>query len=123
MAAQTLNPGPWHDLMSDGCTGVFNLGYKKECINHDRKYHFGGTVEDKLIADGEFYDDMCAVPGFWGWVARRGLARIRYNGVRFLTYNYPPGHHKRKYSDKLVEARNWKGPGLQYLTRCSPNSG
>lgn len=111
MAKQDANPPPWDDSMSDGCSGVFNLGYTKPCKNHDRKYHVGGTVEDKLLADDELYDDMCATPGFWGWMARHGMARERYIGVRFFTYNYPPWHPRRRKSDDSIEAFNWLGPG------------
>ena len=110
MARQDPNPPPWTPGSGDGCTGVLDLGYTIPCDNHDRKYAEGGTVEDKLIADGEFYDDMCATKGFWGWAARHGIARVRYVGVRFATYNYPPGHPARR-KDILVEAFNWLGPG------------
>ncbi len=112
MAKQDLNPPPWDDSMADGCSGVLDLGFIVACNKHDMKYHFGGSVEDKLIADGEFYDDMCATPSFWGWMARRGLARVRYSGLRFATYNYPPGHRKRS-NQQYVEAWNWLGPGMK----------
>lgn len=98
--------------MADGCSGVVDLGFTQACNNHDRKYHFGGSVEDKLIADDDFYEDMCATPGFWGFIARRGVASIRYHGVRMLTYNYPPGHKKRSLRHGMVEAWNWAGPGI-----------
>lgn len=111
MAKQDPNPPMWDDSMSDGCSGVIDLGFKVPCAKHDEKCHYGGSVEDKLIADGEFYSDMCDTPGFWGWVARHGVARIRYNGVRFLTYNYPPNHPARSRATGLVEAWNWEGPG------------
>lgn len=112
MAKQDPNPPPWHDNMADGCSGVVDLGFTEECNTHDKKYHFGGTVEEKLIADGEFYSDMCNKKGFLGWLARRGLARERYIGVRWLTYNYPPGHKARSRATGLVEAWNWEGPGF-----------
>ena len=112
MARQDPNPPPWDDSMADGCSGVVDFGYTWACNRHDRAYHYGGTVEDKLIADGQFYDDMCATPGFWGWLARHGVARERYIGVRWTTYNYPPGHPARSESI-YVEAWNWIGPGPQ----------
>ncbi len=111
MAAQDPNPGPWDDSMADGCSGVLDLGFLEPCNRHDERYHFGGTVEEKLIADGEFYAGMCAVKGIWGWYARHGGARIRYSGVRFTTYNYPPQHPQRS-SGNFIEAWNWLGPGL-----------
>ncbi len=111
MAHQTANPPEWDNSMADGCSGVLDLGYEIPCIAHDRAYHYGGTVEDKLIADGKFYDDMCNVGGFWGFMARMGIARERYIGVRWTTYNYPPGHPQRSESI-YIEAFNWKGPGL-----------
>tara|TARA_Y100000310_G_scaffold184552_1_gene184692 strand:+ start:2249 stop:2587 length:339 start_codon:yes stop_codon:yes gene_type:complete len=110
MAHQTANPRPWVTSMADGCSGVLDLGYTVPCEKHDRAYHYGGSIEDKLVADGKFYDDMCEVPGFWGWMARRGIARTRYIGVRWTTYNYPPGHPSRK-TDVRIEAFNWLGPG------------
>ncbi len=111
MAKQNANPGDWDDSMADGCSGVIDFGFTKACNAHDRKYFLGGTVEDKLVADGEFYYAMCRTPGYWGWIARHGMARIRYNGVRFLTYNYPPGHPSRNEDGTCLEAFNWLGPG------------
>jgi hypothetical protein len=110
MAKQDANPPPWDDSMANGCSGVLDLGFTAECNQHDAEYHVGGTVEDKLVADGNFYDNMCNKSGFLGWLARHGLARTRYIGVRWITYNYPPGHPKRK-TDIRVEAFNWLGPG------------
>ena len=66
----------------------------------------------KLAADDQFYQDMCAVPGIGGWIARRGLARIRYTGIRMFTYSYPPGHRNRVDQKNRVEAFNWLGKGL-----------
>lgn len=111
MADQTTSPLPWDDTMSDGCSGVLDLGFTKACIAHDEKYHYGGDIVAKMVADDEFYQDMVDTSGFWGWVARRGLARERYIGVRTLTYNYPPGHSMRRSFHK-VEAWNWLGPGM-----------
>ncbi len=99
--------------MSDGCSGVCDFGFTRACIDHDRKYHYGGGVVDKLRADDEFYSDMCETPGFWGWMARHGMARIRYAGVRNLTYSYPPGHPNRIDTGSRAEAFNWLGPGYQ----------
>ena len=106
MAPQNPNPGPWHDFMSDGCTGVLNLGYKIPCTRHDEAQHRGGTVAEKLAGDDRFHADMCARPGFWGWAARHGIADIRYHVVRKVTYNYPPGHPMRSNFPKL-ETWNW----------------
>ena len=97
--------------MGDGCSGVFDYGYKKACDRHDKAYHEGGGIVDKLIADGKFHRDMCATPGFWGWMAREYIADRRYAGVRMLTFNYPPGHPERVDFPGRVEAFNWKGPG------------
>ena len=111
MAKQDYNPPPWNDSMSDGCSGVLDLGYSIPCRNHDRAFHYGGTVRDKKIADWNLYIDMWTVKGFWGWVARRGLARVRYWGVRWLTYNYPPWDPARVKFPFRLERFNWLGPG------------
>ena len=113
MAEQDRNPPPWEPGMGDGCSGVMDFGFKKACDNHDERYNCGGTIENKLAADGAFYDDMCdpkVVGRYWAWMGRHGWARIRYNGVRWTTYNYPPGHSDRS-DGKYVEAFNWLGPG------------
>ena len=81
--------------MSDGCSGVLDFWWNAACVKHDEAYHWGGSVEDKLIADGQLHADMCETPGIGGWLARRGWAYIRYAGVRRLTYNYPPDHPSR----------------------------
>lgn len=109
MAKQDANPPSWDDSMSDGCSGVPNYGYGQVCITHDRAYHYGGTLEDKLVADGLFHKGMCDLPGFAGWFARAGFANIRYTGIRATTYNYPPGHEMRDEYSILFEAFNWLG--------------
>lgn len=111
MAKQDANPPPWHKSMGDGCSGVCDFWWTEACDKHDKAYHEGGTVEDKLVADGKFYDDMCSTPGVGGWMARRGWARIRYTGIRFATYNYPPNHPYRGNEDSRIEAFNWLGSG------------
>ena len=58
MAAQNANPEPWDDSMADGCSGVFNLGYRKPCCRHDHRYYLGGDAEDKAFADDMMYQDM-----------------------------------------------------------------
>jgi|TARA_Y100000310_G_scaffold70538_1_gene66228 hypothetical protein len=97
--------------MSDGCSGVCDFGFTRACINHDRRYHYGGDVADKLVADDLLYRDMVETPGFWGWMARRGMAKVRYTGVRMFTYSYPPDHPLRADQKNRVEAFNWLGKG------------
>lgn len=115
MAKQDRNPGPWNDSMSDGCSGVPDYGYKVPCARHDRRYFIGGDADDKAYADDQFYlemqDPRFVKSGFWRFVARNGLARTRWVGIRFATYNYPPGHRLRRASDDSIEAFNWLGPG------------
>lgn len=106
MAKQDRNPPPWTSDMSDGCSGVCDFWWTKACQDHDEAYHYGGSIEDKLIADGDFYEAMCNTPGVGGWVARHGWAKVRYDGVRRLTYNYPPGHFARH--GFRAEAWNWE---------------
>lgn len=115
MAKQNAVPGPWSDSMSDGCSGVLDLGYRISCARHDHRYFVGGDADDKSFADNEFYLDMqdprYTKSKFWRFVARNGLARIRWVGIRFATYNYPPGHRLRRENDDSIEAFNWLGPG------------
>ena len=93
--------------MSDGCSGVPDwMGSAQPCINHDKAYFYGGTVEDKMIDDDRLYTELLSLGFPWTW----GYARVRYNGVRWLLYNYPPGHAMRS-SQVYLEAFNWKGPG------------
>jgi len=106
MAAQNANPAPWHDSMSDGCScpKIFKplmLPFRKDCLNHDAKYHNGGTWQDKERADTALYDEIYA----HGWYGRM-LAPWVYNGVRVGTYNYPPGHELRSWR-KLSKAKSW----------------
>jgi hypothetical protein len=111
MAKQTSTPAPWNDSMSDGCSGVLDLGFELACTIHDKRYHYGGSIEDKLQTDDLFYTDMCDTPGIWGWIARRGLASIRYHGIRMTTYGYPVGHPMR--NGYKIEAWNWLGKSSQ----------
>ncbi len=109
MAHQSKTPAEWDDAMSDGCSGVLNLWWRETCVAHDKAYHYGGSVEDKLVADDRLYRDMRNTPGLGGWLARRGWALVRYTGVRNFTFNYPPGHPSRSEDRRRVEAFNWLG--------------
>lgn len=112
MAAQNANPPPWDDSMSDGCSGVFDLGFCTPCVRHDHRYHLGGDADDKAFADDELYQDMKDprfVNWFWRGAATGGMARERWTGVRMLTINYPPGHRLRREENGSVEAFNWLG--------------
>lgn len=107
MAEQTANPGTWSESLSDGCSGVWDwFGSHPVCVKHDHAYFLGGTVEDKLAADDNMYAGLMVLGFPWTW----GYAKLRYDGVRCLTYSYPPGHPMRSSLPK-VEAFNWKGPG------------
>lgn len=110
MAKQDSDPPLWDaESMCDGCTGVLDYGYWDACCKHDRAYHYGGSHDDKQSADDQFYKDMCETPGFGGWYARLWLAKRRYIGVRWTTYNYPPGHVNRSEDSSYIEAWNWLG--------------
>lgn len=98
--------------MSDGCSGVFNLGFLIPCRRHDHRYYLGGDADDKAYADDQLYLDMKDpryVKWFWRMVATAGMARERWAGVRILTINYPPGHRLRREDNGSVEAFNWLG--------------
>ena len=112
MAKQDPNPPPWQDGMGDGCSGVLDFNAGPVCDRHDERYYYGGGVSDKLEADDEFYLGMIALGFPWTW----GLAKIRYDGVRKLTYSYPPGHPMRSDFFPRVEAFNWLGPGMPVVT-------
>ena len=98
--------------MSDGCSGVLNLGFRKVCVRHDHRYYLGGTVDDKSFSDDKLYLEMKDpryVNWFWRTVAKAGMARERWAGVRIFTINYPPGHRLRREENASIEAFNWLG--------------
>ena len=113
MAAQNANPPPWDDSMSDGCSGAPDYGYKIVCKRHDHRYFLGGDETDKAFGDDKFYlemqDPRYVKSWFWRAVARGGLARVRWAGLRFITINYPPGHRLRRLADDSREVFNWLG--------------
>ena len=113
MAKQNANPPRWDDSMSDGCSGVLDLGYKIVCERHDHRSYLGGDETDKAFTDDKFYlemqDPRYVKSRFWRAVARGGLARVRWAGLRFITINYPPGHRLRRLADNSVESFNWLG--------------
>lgn len=94
MAEQNATPGPWDDSMSDGCSGVpdkypFLVSLKRPCINHDRRYHFGGDRAAKKLADQIFRvetrETIQSLTGWQKWLAAPivyTLAEMRYLGVR-----------------------------------------
>lgn len=108
MAKQDPKPPSWKSEMGDGCSGVLDFNAGPACNIHDERYHYGGGVDEKLQADDEFYMNLMALgfPWTWGW------AKVRYDGVRKLTYSYPPGHPMRNSIFARVEAFNWEGPGM-----------
>lgn len=113
MAIQNANPSPWKEGMGDGCSGVFDFWFTKACNNHDKGYYEGGDEVQKQKLDDQFYADMCdpKVSGKIGsWMGRHGMAKERYIGVRWTTYNFPPGHPNRSEGN-YIEAFNWLGPG------------
>jgi len=113
VAAQDPNPPPWKPEYSDGCSGpiLMRLLYRDDCVDHDEGYWFGGTVEDKMRLDDKLYNDMCKRKGLRGVLARNGYARLCWTGLRFGTYNYPPGHPDRS-GGMYAETFNWLGPGM-----------
>ena len=119
MAKQQRDPPPWQDHMSDGCSGVPNYGYRIPCLRHDIRCYYGGDADDKSLCDDLLYlemqDPRYVESRFWRFVARNGLARTRWAGVRFITINYPPGHPNRRAPDNSLEVFNWLGPGWQNM--------
>ncbi len=96
MAKQDTNPPPWLDSMSDGCTGVPDRlpiigNMRPDCVQHDKRYHYGGTEEEKLIADLEFkaniennLKEMHWLKRIIAWPLVKACAGWRFVAVRVL---------------------------------------
>jgi hypothetical protein len=102
MAKQDSNPPEWSDEMGDGCSGVPDwlpfVGDMTDCCNeHDRAYHYGGTIEDFQAANKKFYDCIRKNKTCWFcYQLRKLVAHVRRSGVRSFG--------RRHF--------NWLGPGL-----------
>ena len=115
MAKQDAAPPAWRRAMSDGCTFVFNLGFRTPCERHDHRYQRGGDTEDKTRGDDCLYEEMkdpkYVESKFWRWQAEVWMAGERWKGVRLFTYNYAPDDPRRFNMIGRSEAFNWLGPG------------
>jgi len=112
LADQDPSPPPF-DPSKAQCSAPFFLRwvlrpFKKYCVRHDERYHYGGTWEEKLDADAELYWSIYND----GWYGRR-LAKVVYGHIRFYSFNYPPDHPARSARQiSKVRAWNWEGPGM-----------
>ncbi len=92
----TVKLPPWDDSMSDGCSALpigpramrrrFNTWVFSKwpdasagCLAHDRSYYYGGTMEDRTLADEDLMDDW-EEAGVPGWVRRLAWRFIRSGG-------------------------------------------
>jgi len=78
---------PWDPATSDGCSipsllvSVFPITpeQRKACERHDEKYYYGGTREDRLIADATLLIEWVKA-GMLAEQALSGFEAIRYGG-------------------------------------------
>ena len=71
---------PFDLRISDGCTGVFDLGVRHCCVTHDGAYWRGRTYVDKALADRMLRACIQAEGGVFYWT----LGWVRWAGVRVL---------------------------------------
>ena len=89
---------PWDDSMSDGCSALpigpralrrrFNLWLFRKypnttagCLAHDRSYYYGGTMEDRELADEDLMD---------AWEDAGVPERTRQLAYRFIRFGGDP---------------------------------
>ncbi len=66
------------DFEYDGCSSFPDGDYRDCCIEHDKKYFFGGSWQQRLQADNEF---LQCVRAQWQWY-HQVLAPTMWVGVR-----------------------------------------
>jgi hypothetical protein len=101
---------PWHDSMSDGCSGAPLLSALPKacrcCVRHDRAYYYGGSEEDRLTADKAFLACLLAAGAPW-WRARGAYQMVRWFGGpdrRVHGVSWAFGGHIFAYTEKPAEA-------------------
>jgi hypothetical protein len=78
---------PWNPATSDGCSipallkPFFHITpeQRKACVRHDRAYYYGGTKEDRLIADATLMIEWLRA-GMTEEQAQSGFEAIRLGG-------------------------------------------
>lgn len=69
----------WTPEMSDGCTAAPDAGpwgdHRACCVEHDRRYYYGGTKAERLEADLAMYSCMVAsgMPAPVAWLYFRAV--------------------------------------------------
>lgn len=77
----------WTDKMSDGCTGALLLdktpGAHLCCLQHDKAYYYGGSEQDRQIADATLRADLVKA-GVPEWRAEVVYQIVRVTGAPWL---------------------------------------
>jgi hypothetical protein len=78
----------WSPEMSDGCTAAPDAGpwgdHRRCCVEHDRRYYYGGTKADRREADVAMRSCMVSrgMPAPFAW--------LYFGAVR--VFGHPAGH-------------------------------
>lgn len=99
----------WKDEWSDGCSIPFHLkrflietpAMRACCVKHDKKYYYGGSIKDRLVADAEFLLDLLEAG------IEPIIAEEMYKAVRLLggpsaqqPYSWAFGGKRYRYDSK-----------------------
>jgi hypothetical protein len=70
------------DFVSDGCTAFPDGDYKDCCVEHDKAYYFGGSKQERKVADRTLRD--CVRSKGHRFLAPAMYIGVRIGGVAFL---------------------------------------
>ena len=79
---------PDYPFESDGCTmspdGFWQVNYRDCCVEHDKDYWMGGTLEQRKASDQRLRDciDEACLQKRWSMRSAWFVSRIYYIGVR-----------------------------------------
>lgn len=84
------------DFKSDGCTFFPDGNYRDCCVEHDKAYYFGGTIQERLVADNELYICVADRVG----PEHKLTAQIMWLGVRIGGLSFLPTKFRWGFGNK-----------------------
>jgi hypothetical protein len=85
------------DFKSDNCTAFPDGSYADCCVEHDKDYYFGGSLQERRASDKRLKE--CVASKGRGW-KRKLLANAMYIGVRIGGVHFLPTPFRWGFGNK-----------------------
>ena len=84
------------DFKTDGCTFFPDGNYRDCCVEHDKAYYFGGSLEGRRAADNQLYECVKSKQG----KHKKLIARVMWMGVRVGAVSFLPTPFRWGFGNK-----------------------